>query len=82
MNLFREAQWKVLKRRIQKLRFLFPQRETFSFTLELEPECEYEVFIDGESAGKMRTNLSGNSVSAWNFRRTGSDNESCKMLIY
>ncbi len=25
-----EAQWKVLKRRIQKLRFLFPQRETFS----------------------------------------------------
>ena len=29
------------------------------FTLELEPECEYEVFIDGESAGKMRTNLSG-----------------------
>ena len=22
-------------------------------------ECEYEVFIDGESAGKMRTNLSG-----------------------
>ena len=31
----------------------------FQFTLELEPECEYEVFIDGESAGKMRTNLSG-----------------------
>ena len=29
------------------------------FTLELEPEGEYEVFIDGESAGKMRTNLSG-----------------------
>ena len=22
------------------------------FTLELEPECEYEVFIDGESAGR------------------------------
>lgn len=29
------------------------------FTLELEPECEYEVFIDGASAGKMNTNLSG-----------------------
>ena len=28
------------------------------FTLELEPESEYEVFIDGESAGKMNTNLS------------------------
>lgn len=29
------------------------------FTLELEPEREYEVFIDGVSAGKMGTNLSG-----------------------
>ncbi|HJA12409.1 MAG TPA: endosialidase [Candidatus Mediterraneibacter merdipullorum] len=29
------------------------------FTLELEPESEYEVFIDGASAGKMNTNLSG-----------------------
>lgn len=29
------------------------------FTLELEPESEYEVLIDGESAGKMTTNLSG-----------------------
>ena len=31
MNLFGEAQLKVLKRRFEKLRFLFPQRETFSF---------------------------------------------------
>ena len=29
------------------------------FTLELEPESEYEVFIGGESAGRMSTNLSG-----------------------
>ena len=29
------------------------------FTLELEPESEYEVLIDGTSAGKMSTNLSG-----------------------
>lgn len=29
------------------------------FTLELEPDSEYEVFIDGTSAGKMKTNLSG-----------------------
>ncbi len=29
------------------------------FTLELEPESEYEVFVDGISAGKMSTNLSG-----------------------
>ena len=33
--------------------------EDVQFTLELEPDSEYEVFIDGESAGKMRTNLSG-----------------------
>ena len=29
------------------------------FTLELEPESEYEVLLDGVSAGKMTTNLSG-----------------------
>ena len=29
------------------------------FTLELEPESEYEVCIGGDSAGKMSTNLSG-----------------------
>lgn len=29
------------------------------FTLELEPESEYEVFIGGDSAGIMSTNLSG-----------------------
>ena len=33
--------------------------EDSSITLELEPESEYEVFIAGESAGKMGTNLSG-----------------------
>ena len=29
------------------------------FTLGLEPESEYEVLIDGVSAGRMATNLSG-----------------------
>lgn len=33
--------------------------EDVQFTLELEPESEYEVLIDGESVGKMNTNLSG-----------------------
>lgn len=28
-------------------------------TLELEPETEYEVFIDGVCAGRMMTNVSG-----------------------
>ena len=32
---------------------------TGGFTLELEPECEYEVFLDGETIGRMATNLSG-----------------------
>ena len=32
---------------------------TGGFTLELEPESEYEVFIGGTSAGRMTTNLSG-----------------------
>lgn len=33
--------------------------EDVQFTLELEPESEYEVFIGGGSAGRMTTNLSG-----------------------
>lgn len=33
--------------------------EDVQFTLELEPESEYEVFIDEVSAGRMMTNLSG-----------------------
>ncbi len=66
MNLFRKRR-KVLKRRIQKLRFSVSAKGDVQFTLELEPECEYEVFIDGESARKMRTNLSGKLSVAWNF---------------
>lgn len=33
--------------------------EDVQFTLELEPDSEYEVFINGTTAGKMMTNLSG-----------------------
>lgn len=33
--------------------------EDVQFTLELEPESEYEVLINGESSGRMGTNLSG-----------------------
>lgn len=33
--------------------------EDVHFTLELQPESEYEVLIGGASAGKMTTNLSG-----------------------
>ena len=33
--------------------------EDVQFTLELEPESCFEVIINGESTGKMSTNLSG-----------------------
>ena len=42
-----------------EVEFTVSAPEDVQFTLELEPECEYEVFIAGESAGKMGTNLSG-----------------------
>lgn len=33
-----------------------------SITLELEPEQEYEVYVDEVNAGKMKTNLGGKLV--------------------
>lgn len=48
---FRETEKEVV--------FTVSARGDVQFTLELEPESEYEVFIDGISAGKMSTNLSG-----------------------
>ena len=43
----------------REISFIVSAQTDVQFTLELEPESEYEVFIDGESAGKMSTNLSG-----------------------
>ena len=31
-------------------------------TVELEPETEYTIFIDGKNAGRMKTNLGGKLV--------------------
>ena len=42
-----------------EVEFTVSAPEDVQFTLELEPESENEVFIAGESAGKMGTNLSG-----------------------
>ncbi|WP_072523677.1 endosialidase [Clostridium sp. Marseille-P3244] len=42
-----------------EISFTVSARGDVQFTLELEPESEYEVFIDGDSAGRMGTNLSG-----------------------
>ncbi len=33
-----------------------------SITLELEPEQEYKVYVDGTNIGKMKTNLGGKLV--------------------
>ena len=36
--------------------------EDSSITLELEPEAEYKVYVDGTNVGKMKTNLGGKLV--------------------
>ena len=40
-----------------EVEFTVSAPEDVQFTLELEPESEYEVFIAGESAGKMGNKL-------------------------
>ena len=42
-----------------KVAFYVSAPEDVQFTFELEPDSEYEVFIDEVSSGKMATNLSG-----------------------
>ena len=42
-----------------EVHFQISAPEDVNFTLELQPESEYEVLIGGASAGKMNTNLSG-----------------------
>jgi hypothetical protein len=37
-------------------------KEDAQITLELEPDKEYEVIIDGTSAGRVKTNLGGKLV--------------------
>ena len=39
--------------------FTVEGKEDAQLTVGLEDETEYEVFIDGSSIGKMRTNLGG-----------------------
>ncbi len=42
-----------------EVNFQISAPEDVNFTLELQPESEYEVLIGGASAGKMNTILSG-----------------------
>ena len=44
------------------MEFLVEGTKDSQITVELEPECEYEILIDGAAAGKMKTNLGGKRV--------------------
>lgn len=39
--------------------FYVTAKEDVQFTLGMEPQCEYEVFINDMTSGKMKTNMSG-----------------------
>lgn len=39
--------------------FVVEGDEDAQLTVGLQDETEYEVFVDGESAGKMKTNMGG-----------------------
>lgn len=41
------------------IRFTVEGNEDAQITVELEEDAEYEVFVAGESIGKMKTNLGG-----------------------
>lgn len=43
----------------KEIEFSVESYEDAQFTLELEPETEYEAFIDGTSIGTVKTNLGG-----------------------
>lgn len=53
-----------LKIQEDSLEFVVEGNEDAQITLELEPEKEYEVYIDGSSIGKMKTNLGGKLVAS------------------
>jgi len=42
-----------------EMSFAVEGAEDAQITVEMEPDTEYEVFIEGASAGKMKTNLGG-----------------------
>lgn len=44
------------------VRFFVAAASDVQFTLELSPETEYEVLVNGASTGKMRTNMSGKLI--------------------
>lgn len=46
----------------EAIQFSLEGWEDSSITLELEPDTEYKVLVDGTNIGKMKTNLAGKLV--------------------
>ena len=42
-----------------EMSFKVEGKEDSQITVELEPETEYKIYIDGQNAGKMKSNLGG-----------------------
>ena len=45
-----------------KVEFLVEGSQDAQITLQLEEDCEYEVFVDDAAVGSMKTNMSGKLV--------------------
>ena len=54
----------------EQVSFTVEGKEDAMVTLELEPETDYEITVDGASAGQMKTNLGGklNLSVEFNFK--------------
>lgn len=48
-----------MKNTDSEMSFMVEGREDSSITVELEPDTEYKVFVDGTNIGKMKSNLAG-----------------------
>ena len=46
----------------KELSFMVAGTTDTQLTLELEPECEFKLYVDGINIGKMKTNLGGKLV--------------------
>ena len=55
------------------LKFTVEGTEDAQITIELEPEQEYKIFIDGVQAGKMKSNLAGKLNLSVDFARGSQD---------
>ncbi len=59
MSPFPGQPWRILRASESEVTFGVSGDRDAQFTLELEAETEYTVYMNGVSAGEMKTNLSG-----------------------